>query len=65
MVMPHIPVDWKMPWNRLSPAFPLVVGEINSSALSLMASEGHFQFGMTDVEDELRQDEAGSADRAV
>lgn len=47
MAMPHVPVDWKMPRNRLSPAFPLIVGEINSSALSLMASEGHFQIGMT------------------
>lgn len=49
-----------MPWNRLTLAFPLVVGEINSSALSPMASEGHFQFGMTDVvrmsSDEMRLD---------
>lgn len=34
MAMPHIPVDWKMPRNRLSLAFPLVVGEINSSVIS-------------------------------
>lgn len=42
MATPRVPVDWKMPQNGLSPPLLLVVGEINSCTLSLMASEGHF-----------------------
>lgn len=41
MATPRVSVDWKMPQNGLSPPFLLDVGEINSCALSLMASEGH------------------------
>lgn len=44
MATPRVAVDWKMPQNGLSPPFLLGVGEINSSTLSLMASEGHFLF---------------------